>query len=102
MPEGFPTRSDINLAVQPQKMSGYRLRKQKDCTIYKKKVKALISCVVTTQLICAPAYHNAKSRISHDASHFVCDGISFYSILDLQAEKTNKNKQTYKYMYKYI
>ena len=31
--------------------------------------KALISCVVTTQLICAFVFAYAKSKFSHDAAH---------------------------------
>ena len=44
--------SDINQAVQPQKMArGLKFRKQRDCTIYEVKTKALISWVVTAKLI---------------------------------------------------
>ena len=43
----FPTRSDINRAVQPQK----RLEMKSDYTIYVAKTKVPISCAVTAQLI---------------------------------------------------
>ena len=36
-----------------------------DCTIYVAKTKALISCAVTVQLICAFVFAYAKSRFSH-------------------------------------
>ena len=36
--------------------------------IYVAKTKGLISCVVTTQLICAFVFTYAKSRFSHDAA----------------------------------
>ena len=38
------------------------------CTIYVAKTKALISCTVTAQLICAFVCAYAKSRFSHDAA----------------------------------
>ena len=58
----FPTRSDTNLAVQPQKMV-------RDHTINVAKTKALISCAVTAQLICFYFSHMKKKRFSHDADH---------------------------------
>ena len=36
------------------------------CTIYVAKTKALISCTVTTQLICVFVFTYAKIRFSHD------------------------------------
>ena len=54
---GFPTRSDTNGAVQPQKIArGLKSRlyeEEDDGTIYVAKVKGLINCAVTAQLICA-------------------------------------------------
>ena len=47
----------------------WRLRKKRDCTIYVSKTKVLISCMVTTQLICTFVFTHAKSRFSHDAAH---------------------------------
>ena len=38
-----------------------------DCTIYIAKTKALISCAVTTQLICI-FFKYAKSMFSHDTA----------------------------------
>ena len=40
-----------------------------DCTIDVAKLKALISCTVTVQLICTFVFANAKSMFSHDAAH---------------------------------
>ena len=58
MSSGFPTRYCTNRAVQPQKMARYfGFWKERDCTIYVAKTKALISCLIT-----------AKSRFSHDAA----------------------------------
>ena len=66
----FPTRSDTNPAVQPQKMArGLKFWKWRDCTIYVVKTKAQISCAVTAQLICAFVFAYAKSRFSHDVAH---------------------------------
>ena len=42
------------------------------------KTKALISCTVTVQLICAFVFAYAKSRFSHDAIHIV---VSFQLLL---------------------
>ena len=39
---------------------------KRDCTICVAKTKALISCAVTTQLICGFALAYAKSRFSHN------------------------------------
>ena len=39
--------------------------------MYVAKTKALISCPVTTQLICAFVFANAKSRFSHDVAHLL-------------------------------
>ena len=36
-----------------------------------RKTKALISCTVTVQLICAFVFAFTKSRSSHDPAHFV-------------------------------
>ena len=41
---------------------------RRDCTIYEAKTKALISCIVTMQLICTFVFPYAKSRFSHDAT----------------------------------
>ena len=43
--------------------------KKRDCTIYVVKTKALISCAVTTQLICVFVFAYAKSRFSHNEAH---------------------------------
>ena len=46
-------------------------RKYKNCTIPVAKTKALISCAVTAQLICAFIFAYAKCWFSHDAAHMV-------------------------------
>ena len=71
----FQTRSDTNRTVQPQSMvSGSKfwildLNKKVHCTIYVAKIKALISFVVTEQLICGFVLAYAKSWFSHDMAH---------------------------------
>ena len=54
---GFSTTPDTHLAVHPE--DGYRLEIS-DLA----KVKGLIGCMVTTQLICAFVFAYAKSRFS--------------------------------------
>ena len=39
-----------------------------DCNIHVAKTKALISCAVTTQLICVFVFAYAKSRFSHEVA----------------------------------
>ena len=59
------TRSDTNCVVQPQKMArslNFQLYEVEGCTIYIATRKALISCVVTAQLICAFVFTYAESR----------------------------------------
>ena len=54
-------------AVQPQKMTrglNFRLSKLRDCIIYVSKTKTLISCAVTTQLICAFVFAYVKQVFS--------------------------------------
>ena len=46
-------------------------RKKRDCTIYVAKTKALISCAVTAQLICAFVFVYAKSRFSDDTAKLI-------------------------------
>ena len=73
---GFPTRSDTNRTVQRQKMAScliFRILEVEDCTIYVAKTKALMSCAVTVQLICAFVFAYAKSRFSYDAAHVFSD-----------------------------
>ena len=57
-PLRFPTRCDTNQAVQPQKMNRglkFWIKEVEGLYygIFVAKTKVLISCVVTTQLICA-------------------------------------------------
>ena len=46
----------------------FGFRKKRNCTIYVAKTKALISCMVTAQLICAFVFAYALSRFSHDVA----------------------------------
>ena len=70
--------SDINWSVQPQKIArDLKLRTWRGCTIFVAKAKALISSVVTSQLICAYVFAYVKSRLSYDAAqivmaHYIC------------------------------
>ena len=54
---GFLSRCDLNQPVQSQKQEleaeNFGFKKWRDCTIRVAKAKALISCAVTAQLICA-------------------------------------------------
>ena len=43
--------------------------KKRDCTVYVAKTKALISCAVTAQLICAFVFTYEKINFSHDEAH---------------------------------
>ena len=45
--------------------------KKRDCTIYVAKTKALINCVVTSQLICAFVFAYAKILFSRDGAETV-------------------------------
>ena len=44
-----------------------------DCTVYVAKTKALISCAVTVQLICAFVFAYAESRFSHEAAQIMAN-----------------------------
>ena len=72
---GFPTRSNTNRAVQPQKMArGLKFRIKVEESVYYPyiaKTKALISCAGTAQLICVSVFAYAKSRFSHNEAHFI-------------------------------
>ena len=68
----FPTWSDINQAVQLQKMArglNFGFRKSRECTIYVAKTKALISFAVTAKLICVFVFAYAKRWFSIGAAH---------------------------------
>ena len=69
---GFPTRSDIIQAVQPQKIAR-GLKLQIYCTIRVAKTKALISFAVTAKLICVFVFAYAKGRFSYDATQMGVD-----------------------------
>ena len=73
----FSIRSNTNRAVQKKITRGLKFRKKRDCTHFAyAKTKALISCTITVQLICAFAFAYAKCRFSHDMAHIVSDSIS--------------------------
>ena len=46
-------------------------RGSRGIVLYVAKTNALISCQLTTQLICAFVFAYAKTRLSHDAVHLV-------------------------------
>ena len=46
--------------------------KKRDCTIREAKTKELISCAVTTQLICAFVFAYADCLFSHAAAQLYC------------------------------
>ena len=47
------------------------IKKAGDCTYHVVKTKALISCAVTVQLICAFVFTYAKSRFSYDTAQLI-------------------------------
>ena len=66
MSSGFPTRSDTNQTVQPQKIVRILkiwIREKRECTIEVAKTKALIGFAVTANLICVFAFAYAKCVI---------------------------------------
>ena len=69
---GFPTRSDTNQALPPQKMaSGLKFWILEVNYVAKTKALiscALISCAVTAQLICTFVFTFVKNSFSHDAA----------------------------------
>ena len=62
MSSGFPTRSDTATEYS------FGFSKKRDCTIYVAKTKALISCAVITQLVCAFVFAYANNQFSHAAA----------------------------------
>ena len=86
---GFPTMSDTNQAVQPQKMARDLkfLIKELEGLYYlcsKNKGTDKLRCAVTAQLICAFVSTCAKSMFSHDKAHYFtttahCFPSEFYS-----------------------
>ena len=72
----FPNRSDINRAVQAQKMA--RDWKLRNCTIRVAKTKALISFAVTAKLICAFVFTYADCLFSHEEAHLVTSQTTSY------------------------
>ena len=69
----FPTWSDTNEAVQPQKMARglkFWIKKveERDRTISVAKKKSLISLAVTAKLFCVFVVAFAKRWFSHDAA----------------------------------
>ena len=68
---GFPTRSDSNRPVQPQKMTRSLKFRYEEWGLCNPccKTKALISCAITAQLICAFVFTLAKLWFSYDVAH---------------------------------
>ena len=56
--------------------------------IYAAKLKVLISCPVTMQLICAFVFAYAKSRFSHDTAH-ICTCYNSHLNCDLNLVTLN-------------
>ena len=70
MSSRFPTRSDTNRAVQPQKMArSLKLLKKLDCTVYVVKQRAgadQLRCYRTVDLhLC---FHICKKQLSYDVA----------------------------------
>ena len=66
----FPTRSDTNQAVHPQKTGkGLKSRKTRDCNICVAKTKALISYAVTASADPAFFFACATIRFSNDLAY---------------------------------
>ena len=59
--------------------SNFGFRKQRICTIYVAKTKALISFTVTAKLICVFVFAYAKIRFTHDEAHFSYD-VQYFEI----------------------
>ena len=68
LPPGFPTRSDTHRAVQTQKMGSGSKLTSKECTSYVRKTKAIISCAVAVQLICAFVFRICRNMFSNGAT----------------------------------
>ena len=75
----FPTRSDTNWAVWPQKMTGdckFLIQQLEElCTILVAKTKELISFTVTEKLVCVFVFAYANYWFSHDAAHIFMIGL---------------------------
>ena len=85
MYSGFLTRSNTNRAVQPQKMArGLKFRILEVVGSYYLSIekKALISCAITVQPICAFFFAYAKS-----GSHY-CQQQDLYDIASIMTIKT--------------
>ena len=87
-PDLTQTRLHIHRRWLEAGNSGFR--KKRDCTIYVVKTKALISCALTVQLICAVVFAYAKSRFSHDTAYIgmvlVVDFSGLFTIVPIQVQ----------------
>ena len=74
-----PTRSDTNWPAQSQEQARSFLRfKKMDCSIRVAKTKALISCSLTAQLICAFRFAYVDCWFSDAVDHLLSEsGMSF-------------------------
>ena len=59
---------------------------KRDCTIHIAKTKTLISCAVTTQLVCVFVFACAKIRFFLDAAHFIRAPLAFWNEITTKAE----------------
>ena len=66
-----PTQTGLYSDRRWLEAGNFVFRKQRDCTSYVAKTKALISLAVTAQLICAFVFTYAKIRFSHDVAHIL-------------------------------
>ena len=101
----FPTRSNTNRAVQPQKMVRdlkFRILEEKGLYYLfseNKGAESLIICEVTMQLICTFVFAYGKSKLSHDAAQsfqvfsHILDGIHGYSQNSCTGTKTKQRLQ---------
>ena len=63
---GFrPSQTQTRLYRSKLDASNFEFRKYSNYTLYVVKMKALISCMATVQLICTFVFALAKSRFSH-------------------------------------
>ena len=66
-----PTQTGLYSHRRRLEALNFTFRKQRNCTIYVVKTKALISCTVTAQLICIFVFAYAKSKFSHDTAQII-------------------------------
>ena len=88
-----PTRSGTNRTVQSQKQARslkIRVKVKRYCTICVAKTKALISCAVAAQLICAFVFAYANCWFSHAVAH-ICSHL--YNSWDMKIRRNDSITQ---------